>query len=88
MSFEVVAGERPSQCDEYYHVGHAIMYMRQKDVPLAKIMDRVDGLVETKALIIKMLNEAYRSPVFETQEAKEKAARDFGNKMYLGCYDK
>jgi len=87
ISLEVHAGKRPSECHEYYHVGHAIMYMRQNDVPLTKIMDLTEDLIETKDLIIKMINEAYSATVLETKEAKEKAARDFGNKKYLICYE-
>ena len=85
VGFNAYASEKLSKCDEYYDVGHAIMNMRQNGMPITKIMNRIGESPESKNPIVEMVKLAYNSPVFETKEAKEKAAVEFGNQMYLIC---
>lgn len=86
VGFDAYAAKiEPNSCEQWYEVGHGIMSLRQSGMPITKIMNRIGESPEGKNPIAEMVKLAYKSPVFETEEAKEKAAVEFGNQMYLIC---
>jgi len=86
-SYVMANSEREKFCSELSRSSNLVMEARQLNVPLLDALNIIpkhapDSL---KKLLTTINIEAYKSPLFSTDENKEIAITEFGNKIYLEC---
>lgn len=72
-------------CEGIGQAARSIMEGRQNGVSMIKLMSVADNAGELAPLLKNLVQDAYDSPRYETQEMKKRAAQDFEDKVYATC---
>lgn len=77
-------------CADLHDVGKAIMELRQNGASLPEVMQILNntegGAGGIRNAYKKIIVSAYESPRHHTERMKARAAVDFANELYIGCY--
>lgn len=74
------------KCAIYGKLAEKAMTARQVGVPLQTMLDTVEDINSpTGKLILAIILEAYDTPMYSTEEYKEKNIRRFADMWLLGC---
>lgn len=85
LFFPSLGFAQASNCDELQDTAHKIMSMYQEGLPVATAIDTFTRSTADSTINKIMIEVAYDTDKFETQEDKEQAAVDFSNHMYMFC---
>ena len=69
-------------CESLGGYARTVMESRQLGVPLSKVM----GVVKGDSIATKIALDAYEQPRFQSEEFRQTAIEDFGNKWETTCY--
>lgn len=76
------ASSREHLCKSVYDATSALMKLRQQDAPLPEVMKIANGNQTLEAITI----DAYKVPLYSTEEYKKNAISNFANKYYSACF--
>ncbi len=79
LSFNVAAA--PEQCLTDSEMAYTIMSARQNGVPMAKVL----MIVESDPVYRQYVMMAYDTPLYSSEEFKERTKREFENSAYRLC---
>jgi len=77
-----MAGEREDACTKASMFANGAMKARQSGMLLSEAME---NSMDDKA-VRHIIAEAYKFPLAESKEEKEKSINEFQNHIYLDCY--
>jgi hypothetical protein len=78
----MTAAQADPVCVALGEYSRTVMDARQTGVALSKIMEIVKG----DAIHTRIVLDAYEQPRFQTEEFRQTAIQDFGNKWETVCY--
>jgi hypothetical protein len=71
-------------CNNLADASSSIMKVRQKGVPMQKLMEVINRN-EAKDIMTIIAIEAYESPIYSSEKYKKQAASELSNEVYLAC---
>jgi hypothetical protein len=72
-------------CVGLAQAGRSIMDGRQSGVSMIKLMGVANNAGELAPLMKNLVQDAFKSPRYETQEMKTRVIQDFEDKVYATC---
>lgn len=85
LLFPSLGFAQANHCEALQDTAHKIMRMYQDGLPVTSAMEAFTQSEKDAAINKIMVEVAYDTDKFETQEDKEKAVLDFSNHMYMFC---
>ncbi|MHA1402131.1 MAG: hypothetical protein ACTSQE_17425 [Candidatus Heimdallarchaeaceae archaeon] len=87
FSAKITLAEEVTLCDSLAYAAEEIMFMRQENRDVTKIIEsfRKNYRQEDFEILCGLLLMAYEEPCYVTEEAKRDAVIDFKNRIYLWC---
>lgn len=87
------SAEAGAFCLDLYEVSHSIMQARQHGVPLKQSLAVLNAEsdsnkhVEMNRVLNAVVVDAYKVPLFQTEQNKQVAAEEFAVNIYVSCID-
>lgn len=88
LSISAQAASLAKTCNPEESTAKMVMRARQTGAPISKVMALVDNseLVKIRGVLRAMVILAYNEPQAYSNEDKKRAATEFGNQVYMYCY--
>ncbi|WP_175137418.1 hypothetical protein [Achromobacter animicus] len=85
-----VSAEDRKACSVSSSLGKTVMEARQAGMPMSELMDVFSkpGRADDGEFGRTLVEWAFEDPRYSTEEAKERAIRDFENEVYRACYQR
>lgn len=90
----LLGDEDEGPCAEIYVIAEMSMTLRQDNISMKRVIKSVKSAdSETKtekdaeSVVIKIIIDAYKTPLYGTKKYKRQAIREFANKWFLRCIE-
>ncbi|MGY5392757.1 hypothetical protein [Acinetobacter sp. NigerLNRRAM0016] len=77
--------EKESACNLYDQIAEKVMTYRQTGAPMSAMYGKDFGTPDRNKLVRGMLEEAYKSPKYQSEQVKQNEVNEFRNRKFLEC---
>lgn len=77
--------EKEDACNTYDQLAEIVMTYRQTGAPMSAMYSKDFGTPDRNKLVRGMLEEAYKSPKYQSEQVKKNEINEFRNRKFLEC---